>query len=405
MDLHALMPTPEWPDPEDPVRELFCRAGMAYAEGDRETCLRLLEGALVEAEETHGPGHPQPLHIGIFLARHLRHGDQPERSIPLLRRGLQAAEIVLGAAHRSLVEVLLELATCLRQVGSMDEGLSNGLRAQRILKEVLAEEPDDPEDLDEPQPANEVERLVFEALDAGLDCDLDAAEALLHQALAVGERTLGWDHPHTARALSELASVDWDRGRFDLWRRRVYEALEIYRRTTGAESEDVEHAYDDLAYYHRMLGDYAQAEQFCRLALGLRERRSPGLPHPLSTRIHLAECMGAQGRREEATQLFHRVQQERCRWHPEYLVDPDRLPDWWAIVYLGQGTREQAERLEFGVTHNVRLAENMWGPDHLHVAAKLDRLAALRRHLGRMEAAQEAATRAEAIRARIRESC
>ncbi len=405
MDPSALTLMPEWPDAECPVRELFCRAGLAFAEGDRETCLRLLAEALGEAEGRHGPGHPQSLHIGTFLARHLRHGNQPERAIPLLRRGLQAAEVVLGADHRSLVEVHLELATCLERLGSIDEGLSNRLRAQRILREVPAEEPDDLDDPEEPQPTSEVERLIFEALDARLDRDLDATEALLLQALDVGERTLGWDHPHTARALSELASVDWDRGRSDLWRRRVYQALEIYRRTTGSESEDVEHAYNDLAYYHQMLGDYAQAEQCCRQALALREQRYPGALHPLNSRIHLAECVGAQGRREEAASLFRRVQQEWCRWHPERLVDPDRLPEWWAIVYLGQGTAEQAERLEAVTARTVTLYEKTCGPDHLHVAEQLDPLAALRRHLGRMEAAEEAATRAEAIRARIRESC
>ena len=101
---------------------------------------------------------------------------------------------------------------------------------------------------------------------------LAEAEALLRQALAGAQQTLGSDHPDTAGAMNNLATVLESEGSYGEAESLFRRSLEICEKKFGPSDLRTAMALDNLAGVLEARGDLANAEALLRRALSIAER-------------------------------------------------------------------------------------------------------------------------------------
>ena len=133
------------------------------------------------------------------------------------------------------------------------------------------------------------------------------AERLLSEALAIGERQFGAEHPSLGAALTELGRL-YVRQSQHARAEAVLERLLRITRAKGEEHPDVATALAGLALVNRALGDDAVAEERLREALRIRERAlAPQHMATVVTMEQLAETCAARGNVSEAVTLLQRA--------------------------------------------------------------------------------------------------
>jgi len=110
------------------------------------------------------------------------------------------------------------------------------------------------------------------------------AEALLRQALATAQRTLGPEHPDTAGAMNNLATVLESEGNYPEAESLFRQSLAICRKKFGAADPRTAMALDNLAGVLEGKGDVAGAESLFRQALSTAEQ-SLGPEDPMTRAI------------------------------------------------------------------------------------------------------------------------
>jgi len=143
--------------------------------------------------------------------------------------------------------------------------------------------------------------------------DRVAAEKLLTEAIAIGERQLGTDHPALAVALNELS-------RLHIWQSDFARAEPILlrlvklSRAKGDRHPDVATALAGLAVAKRGLGDDLGAELLFRRALRMREEAlAPNHMAIVITLEQLSEACAARGKFAEALVHLQRALLRRER--------------------------------------------------------------------------------------------
>ena len=158
--------------------------------------------------------------------------------------------------------------------------------------------------------ADALVRLAALAQEIGRPAD---AERLLAEAIAVGERNLGADHPALGVALNELSRLhvrqsDYARAE------PVLKRLLTIARTKGDRHPDVATALAGLAVAKRGLGQNAAAEVLYRHALGIREEvLAPDHMAIVVTLEQLAETCATRGNVSEALAHLQRALPQRER--------------------------------------------------------------------------------------------
>jgi TonB family protein len=137
--------------------------------------------------------------------------------------------------------------------------------------------------------------------------DRAEAERLLAEALAMGERQYGAEHPSLGAALNELGRL-YVRQAQHARAEEVLERLLRITRKRGDEHPDVATALAGLALVNRALGDEALAEERLREALRIRERAlAPQHMATVVTMEQLSEVCAARGNVTEALALLQRA--------------------------------------------------------------------------------------------------
>ena len=137
--------------------------------------------------------------------------------------------------------------------------------------------------------------------------DLSAAEALLTEALAIGERQLGAEHPSLGVALNELSRV-YIRQSAHARAEMVLNRLLQITRAKGEQHPDVATVLAGIAVAKRGLGDEAGAQQLLRQALRIREQvLEPNHMAIVVTLEQLSETCAARGNFVEAMSLLRRA--------------------------------------------------------------------------------------------------
>ncbi|MGH7575644.1 MAG: protein kinase domain-containing protein, partial [Longimicrobiales bacterium] len=131
------------------------------------------------------------------------------------------------------------------------------------------------------------------------------ADSILRNALATRSTLLGAEHIEVASSLTALATALRDQGDYDGADSLYHHALAIRRRLLGAEHLDVATSLNYLSTFYYQRGDYAAADSLVREALALR-RRLLGAEHPevAMTMVQLATISGERIDPGEAESLY-----------------------------------------------------------------------------------------------------
>ena len=188
------------------------------------------------------------------------------------------------------------------------------------------------------------------------------ARPLLERALAIRERVLGPEHPHTAASLRNLASLLRAQGDLAGARPLSERALEIRERVLGPEHPDTAASLNILSSLRRDQGDLAGARPLSERALEIRERvLGPEHPDTAVSLNNLAFLLQAQGDLAGALPLFERSLAIRERVfgpeHPETAVGLNNL----AFLLQAQGDLAGARPL---FERALAISEMALGPQH-----------------------------------------
>ena len=221
------------------------------------------------------------------------------------------------------------------------------------------------------------------------------AERLKRAALAIGERSLGTDHPEVATRRNNLASLLQATNRLaeaePLYRR----ALAITEASLGPDHPDVATRLNNLAGLLLATNRPTEAEPMFRRALAITEA-SLGPDHPtVATRLNnLAGLLQATNRLAEAEPMFRRALDiDEATLGPDHPTVATRLNN---LACLLEATNRLAEA-EPLYRRALAIDEAGLGPDHPSVATSLNNLAGLLRTTNRLAEAEPMYRRALAI--------
>ena len=137
----------------------------------------------------------------------------------------------------------------------------------------------------------------------------DKAEPLYHRSLAISEKVLGPEHPDTAGSLNNMAVLYSTMGAYDQAEPLYRRALTIKEKAFGSEHPDTAISLGSLAGLYYNMGAYDKVEPLYRRSLAIWEK-ALGSEHPHTARSmnNLALLYALQGRNEEALTLMERAQ-------------------------------------------------------------------------------------------------
>jgi tetratricopeptide (TPR) repeat protein len=207
-----------------------------------------------------------------------------------------------------------------------------------------------------------------------------AAEPLLRDALAVGEKKYGIDHPDTSYLLNNLALLYWNLGKHEEAEPLYLRDLAIREKMQGPEHPDTATTLNNLAILYRDQGKHEEAETLYQRALAIREKMlGPEHPDTAHTIYNLGELYAEQGKHEEAETLYQRAlaidEKVYGQDHLEVATDLSSL----ANLYRDQGKHEEAEPL---YQRALTIREQTLGPEHPDTRRIRENYTALQEKMG-----------------------
>ena len=166
---------------------------------------------------------------------------------------------------------------------------------------------------DHPETARAMNQLAFLNWQQGR---MDEAEPLYRKALEIGNRTLGPDDEATLAYEMNLATLFRSQGRYAEAESLYAHNLETKRRVLGAEDSNTLDTMGGLGNLLQESGRYEKAEAIHRQSLEIR-RRVDGekAPSTVSAMNNLANDLALLGRFEEAAPLMHETMQIKIELH------------------------------------------------------------------------------------------
>ena len=134
------------------------------------------------------------------------------------------------------------------------------------------------------------------------------AAALLNDALAIREKTLGSDHPAVAATLNNLAVLYGKRNKFKEAENLCKRALDIREKCLGAFHPDVAKQLNNLALLCQNQGKYDEVETYYKRAIEIYTK-TLGIddPNVAKTKNNLASAYLKQQKYKEAEQIYKDV--------------------------------------------------------------------------------------------------
>lgn len=215
------------------------------------------------------------------------------------------------------------------------------------------------------------------------------AEVVSARLLVIEELHLEPTHVQIADTLNNLAIVYWEQGKYEQAEPLFQRALRIWEMHNHP---DITTTLANLALLYWRQGKYEQAEPFCRRALRILEQRL-GSEHPAigPALNNLGMLYRDMGKDEQVEPLFQRAlrirEQSLGSEHPEVAVSLHNL----AVFYREQGKEEQAEPL---LRRALHIREQALGSEHPDVAQSLGALAVFYRNQGKYKQSEQLVRRA-----------
>lgn len=201
------------------------------------------------------------------------------------------------------------------------------------------------------------------------------AKPLFSRALAIREKSLGLEHPDTARSFNNLAYLSQVQRDLPAARQLFECGLAIRERTLGLEHPDTGDSLNNLAYLLQDQGDLTGARPLFERALAIREEAF-GPEHPDTARSlnNLAYLFQVQDDFDGAEPLFKRalaIREKACG--PEH---PDTATSFTNLGYLLKVKGDLLGALPF-YERALKIHEGASGPEHPLTATSLVHLADL----------------------------
>ncbi len=221
------------------------------------------------------------------------------------------------------------------------------------------------------------------------------AEPLYRRALAIGEATLGSDHPNVAIGLNNLANLLRETNRPGEAEPLHRRALAIREASYGSVHPDVAQSLNNLALLLKATNRLGEAEPLYRRALAIGEATLG--PNHRKVALHLnnlAELLRDTNRSGEAEPLYRRAlaigEATLGPNHPKVALRLNNL----AELLRDTNRPGEAEPL---YRRALAIFEKSYGPDHPNVATGLNNLALLLQDTNRLGEAEPLYRRALAI--------
>ena len=221
------------------------------------------------------------------------------------------------------------------------------------------------------------------------------AALLWEKIVAIAERTLGPDHPGTAKSLNNLAELYRAQGRLSDAEPLYQRSLVIYEKKLGPEHSGVATSLNNLALVYQAQARYADAERLFIRSLSILEKvEGPQSTQTAASLGGLGLLFYKQARFKEAEPLFKRslaiFERALGPEHPNTATGLNNL----AGLCQAQGRYEEAEPL---YKRSLAIREKVLGPEHPDTAQSLNNLALLYVDQGRHGEAEPLYKRSLAI--------
>jgi serine/threonine-protein kinase len=248
--------------------------------------------------------------INVFLEDTLGSVDPPGRGEVTVRNfldeGVYWIDVALAGQPEIEASVRTIIGNAYRNVGRLEEAEEQLLASLETRRELFGDRhlqiTKSLSSLDHLEVASAMMNLATVKLILG---EREAAERLLHQALAVRRRELHDEHPDVAMCRFRLALVFEDRGAFGEALALHERALATRRAALHEDHPDVTRSLVALGSLHLRMDQPQAAEPLLRDALTRQRRTLPdGHWRIARTGRQLGSCLAAMGKYEEAEPLL-----------------------------------------------------------------------------------------------------
>ncbi|HEY6291581.1 MAG TPA: tetratricopeptide repeat protein, partial [Terriglobia bacterium] len=296
------------------------------------------------------------------LATTLRLENQYQKAEPLFRQSLEIRRQMLGDHSELVAESLTNLGECFYLENKDAE-------AESVLRKALAI----PRNPDTDSGAGTRNYLALELFRKG---DYREATRLLQEAVEIDRRTDGADGPNYADSLHNLAGAFIREGDLIDAAAMDRQALALLRKTLGNDHPDLGYTLNNLGWVLVEQGDWPDADPFLREDLTLVHQhfgdKDPRMVAPLD---NWARLLQAKGDYAEAEQYYRRAL--------ELLQETGGTENWnvaqvlanLGVLQLDRGNYTGAERY---ARQALEMRRKLGGDDHPDVAASLIDLAVAR---------------------------
>ena len=200
----------------------------------------------------------------------------------------------------------------------------------------------------------------------------EEANPLLEQAVTLGERHYGLDHPALIPRLTTQGELFWRQGKYTCVEGLASRVLAIEEQHLEPTHVQIGETLNILALLYLKQGKYEQAEPLFQRALHIWEMHNH--PDRVYALNNLAVLYREQGQYEQAEPLFQRAlsirEQALGPEHPEVAVPLNNL----AFIYRVQKRYQEAEPF---YQRAIRIREKALGPEHPDLASPFNNLANL----------------------------
>ena len=219
---------------------------------------------------------------------------------------------------------------------------------------------------------------------------------LLQDALQMARKTLGADHPDVSTYELELAWVYLKWNRLDEALPLCRKALATRRKAYGSDNAYTAFAIQVLGTLLRNRGEYTEAKQLLEESLAIRERVLGSDHTDVATSLYHLGWLAKVTRNFESAKRYY----ERALPIYERRLGADHPNTIWclndlAIIEEDLGDLNGALQLQERI---LAIRERVFGPDHPDVSASLNNLGVLLWHAGNYERASPVLQRSLAIR-------
>ena len=213
------------------------------------------------------------------------------------------------------------------------------------------------------------------------------AEKFQVLVLDVRSRTLGEEHPHTIRAMGDLASTYQRLGKYEDAEKLEIEVLHMRKILLGEEHPDTITAMNKLAISCKSLGKYADAEKLQIKALDMRNRLfGENHPHTVWAMGNLASTYGSLGKYAATEKLEIKVLDMSNRFLGEEHLDTMLAMGKLACTYRSLGKYADAQKLEIKV---LNMRNRLLGEEHPDTVKAMGNLAHSYKSLGKYADAEK----------------